>query len=531
MTRESKASIRTRRRLRRALGVAAGVVVLGAGGCLVVAASAVPEPAGLRSGTAPSVDVPVGQTVGVCPGPAELLQGTPVQGDPQFSPASTTASSLLTAAVLGEPSGALPASSINGVDGSVLQKVSDGQKAPAAPPSSAPAAIATRATTSPALLSTAALEGRPSSAAALFRYSATDGDLRGLAAGPCTSPSNDLWLAGASTLVGRTSVLYLTNPTTTPATVNLDFFGDQPLGQPPAGSRGIQIPPGSTKSFVLGGFEPGQRNVSVHVRSSGGPVAAVIQQSTLRGLTPGGVDFLTPVAAPSTRGVVTAVELQDPVASRNLSSQDGFDDATAALQVTVPGAANAVVQIRVFGQNGPVTLPAGAVFTAKAGAVTEIPLAGLPAGKYSVSAASDVSFTASVRMVKGTSSTDPLDFAVSGAQPRLGDGHVVPVGETGKRTLVFGVPDGRAHVTATPISDDGKLHAPVALDIAGGTTATLQVPDTVDGAKTVAYAVSSSGDPAYGSLLLESNQGNGIAVASILPAAGGRESIPVTLGY
>ncbi|KHL02254.1 DUF5719 family protein [Sinomonas humi] len=531
MTRESKASNQTKRRLRRALGVAAGVVVLGAGTGLVVAANAVPAPAALRPGTAPSVDVPVGQTVGVCPGPAELLQGTPVQGDPQFSPASTTASSLLTAAVLGEPSGALPASSINGVDGSVLQKVSDPQKASATPPSSAPAVVASRATTGPALLTASALEDRPSSAAALFRYTATDGDLRGLAAGPCASPSNDLWLGGASTTVGRTSVLYLTNPTTTPASVDLDFYGDQPLGQVPAGSRGIQVPPGTTKSFVLGGFEPGQRNLSVHVRSSGGPVAAVIQQSTLRGLTPGGVDFLTPVGAPSTRAVATGVELQDPAASSALASQDGFDDATAALQVTVPGAANAIVQIRVFGQNGPVTLPSGAVFTAKAGSVTEIPLAGLPAGKYSISAASDVSFTASVRMVKGTSPAQPLDFAVSGAQPRLGDGHVVPVGEVGQRTLVFAVPDGRARITATPISDDGKLHAPVTLDVAGGTTATLQVPDTVDGAKTAAYSVSSSGDPAYGSLLLEADQGNGISVASILPPAGGRESIPVTLGY
>ncbi|WP_212745882.1 DUF5719 family protein [Sinomonas susongensis] len=526
-----KASGRTKRRLRRALGVAAGVVVLGAGTGLVVAAGAVPAPAGLRPGTAPAVDVPVGQTVGVCPGPAELLQGTPAQGDPQFSAASSTASSTLTAAVLGEPSGALPASLIKGVDGSVLQKVSDGQKAPVTPPAAAPAVIATRATTGAALLSTAALDGRPSSAAALFRYSATDGDLRGLAAGPCASPSNDLWLGGASTLVGRTSVLYLTNPSTTPATVDLEFFGDQPLGQAPAGSRGIQVPPGSTKSFVLGGFEPGQRNVSVHVRSSGGPVAAVIQQSTLRGLTPGGVDFLTPVAAPSTRAVAAGIELQDPAASRDLSSQQGFDDATAALQVTVPGAVNAVVQVRVFGQNGPVTLPAGAVFTARAGSVTEIPLTGLPAGKYSVAAASDVSFTASVRMVKGTSPTDPLDFAVSGAQPRLGDGHVVPVGVTGLRTLVFAVPDGKARVTATPISDDGKVHAPVTLDIAGGTTATLQVPSTVDGAKTAGYSISSSGDPAYGSLLLESDQGDGIAVASILPPAGGRESIPVTLGY
>jgi hypothetical protein len=282
---------------------------------------------------------------------------------------------------------------------------------------------------------------------------------------------------------------------------------------------------------VLGGFVPGQRNLSVHVRSSGGSVAAVIQQSTLRGLTPGGVDFLTPVGAPGSRQVATGIELQDPAAARDLAAHSGFDDATAALQLTVPGATDAVVQVKVFGQNGPVTLPAGAVFTAKAGSVTEVPLAGLPAGKYSVSASSDVSFSASVRTVRGLKSNEALDFAVAGAQARLGSGHVVPVGDGGSRTIVFAAPDGRAKITAVPVTADGKLHGPVSLDIAGGTTGSLAVPDTVDGAKPLAYSVSASGDPAYGAVLLEAKQGNGIAVASILPAVGGRQSLPITLGY
>jgi hypothetical protein len=178
-----------------------------------------------------------------------------------------------------------------------------------------------------------------------------------------------------------------------------------------------------------------------------------------------------------------------------------------------------------------VTLPAGAVFTAKAGSVTEIPLTGLPAGRYSVSASSDVSFAASVRMAKGLNDTEPLDFAVTGAQPRLGDGHVVAVGDTGSRTLVFAVPDGRARISAVPITDDGKRHAAVMLDIAGGTTVTLAVPEAIDGAKPVAYSISASGDAVYGGVLLEAEQGNGVAAPSILPAAGGRQAVAVTLGY
>jgi hypothetical protein len=134
-------------------------------------------------------------------------------------------------------------------------------------------------------------------------------------------------------------------------------------------------------------------------------------------------------------------------------------------------------------------------------------------------------------MVKGLRDSGPIDFAVTGAQPRLGDGHVVPVGDEGSRTLVFAVPDGRAKVTAVPITADGKRHAAVTLDIAGGTTATLAVPDQVDGAKPVAYSISASGGAVYGGLILEGAEGNGLSTPAILPAAGGRQSVAVTLGY
>jgi hypothetical protein len=134
-------------------------------------------------------------------------------------------------------------------------------------------------------------------------------------------------------------------------------------------------------------------------------------------------------------------------------------------------------------------------------------------------------------MVKGLKDTEPVDFAVAGAQPRLGDGHVVPVGDAGSRTLVFAVPDGRATVSAVPITADGKRHAAVTLDIAGGTTATLAVPDAVDGAKPFAYSISASGGSVYGGLILEGDDGAGLATPAILPAAGGRQSVAVTLGY
>ncbi|MFP3570141.1 DUF5719 family protein, partial [Paraburkholderia sp. SIMBA_030] len=65
------------------------------------------------------------------------------------------------------------------------------------------------------------------SMAANVTYSATDGDLRGLASAQCQQPGNDAWILGASTSVGRTAVLNVSNASSTPATVNLDLFGSQ----------------------------------------------------------------------------------------------------------------------------------------------------------------------------------------------------------------------------------------------------------------------------------------------------------------
>lgn len=522
---------RPARRMRAVGAALAGTVLAGLAGGLTVAASAVPAPTSLTTGNAPSVDVPTADAVRACPGPARLLSGTPVQGDPQFSPASRTARTRVSGIVLSDTQGTLPDTALGPQGGPALKSL-PGQKVPAgtvAQPRAA--AIAGQGVDALTLLTAKPLAGTPASTGALTRFEAGDGDLRGLATATCTAPTNDQWLLGAETTVGRTSILTLTNPSSSPATVDLEFFGDKPLTQAPPSSRGLQVKPDSSASYVLSGYMPGQANVSVHVRSTGAPVAATIQQSTLRGLTPGGVELITPAAAPAPRQTVTGIELQDPARAKDLTARSGYEDAGAAVQITVPGAADAVVQLRVYGRNGAVQLPGGGVVTAKAGTVTEVPLAGLPAGTYSVSATADVSFTASARVPRGLSADEPLDMAVASASQRIGDSHVVTVGQgSGSRQIVFGVPEGRAQIRAVPVTEDGAFHSAVLLDVAGGTTAVLDAPDKVDGSALTGYVLSASGDPAYGSLLFKGD-GNAISAATIVPAAAGARSLPVTVGY
>ncbi|MET4094505.1 DUF5719 family protein [Arthrobacter sp. UYCu712] len=542
---EVESTVRPRRRLFPRGGTLGGVlsalVLVAAGGGLVSAATLTPhDTSGSRQLEAPLVAVPAGGSVGVCPGPARLLEGTTVGTDPQFSPESATAKSAVNAVVLSSTAGVLPGSRLASLKGKTLVELAKAAdpSAPATPDAKpaagAPAQLAgvvpQHGVDAVSVLSADAQANRQAAAGAVMSYNATDGDLRGSAAADCQQPANDLWLVGANTALGRTAVLNLTNASSTPATVSLDLFGAKGLIQAP-GSRGLLVAPGTTRSIILAGLAPGQERLGVRVRSAGGPVAAIIEQSVLRGLTPGGVDFIVPGTAPAARQVISGVEVQDPAAVADLISKPGSADAGPSLQITVPGAADAVVAVKLFGQDGQKALPGGGVVQAKAGATTEVALAGVPAGYYTVEASSDVSFTAAARVTRGLAAGEASDVAWSPASARLGSQHVVPVPAGGNRFLVFGAPAGRATVSYTPVTADGKVRTAAAADIGGGTTASIKVPADVDGSAIVGYLLSAAGEPAYGAVVLQQEGTQDISTIAVAPGAAGQERVPVSLGY
>ena len=514
-------------------GLVSSAAIIAAAGGIIAAGTLAPEPAGSRSLPAALAAVPAGSSVGVCPGPARLLEGTEAGTDPQFSPKSATARSAVSGAVISAPGGVLPGSRLSALDGTAAVEIArdDAQAGGAAGPQELKAGvIEQRAVDAASVLSADARNGQKASAAALMKFSATDGDLQGFAAANCQPPSNDVWLAGASTTLGRTSVLTLSNASTTPATVSLELYGTKGQIQAP-GSRGLLVAPGSTRSIVLAGLAPGEAQLSVHVRSAGGPVAAAIQQSVLRGLTPGGVDFISPGAAPAARQVMTGIDIQDASALSSLTREKGYADAGPALQLTVPGQADAVVEIKLFGRDGQKALPGGGVVTAKAGSVTEVSLAGVPTGHYTVAASSDVSFVAATRVTRGLKDNQASDVAWAAAGIRLGSQHVVPVPQGGKRILIFGALEDRASISYSAITADGKIQAASTADIAGGTTTSIDVPEKVEESTVVGYIVSASGDAAYGALLLQQDGREDISSLALMPAASGQEQVPVTLGY
>ncbi len=179
-----------------------------------------------------------------------------------------------------------------------------------------------------------------------------------------------------------------------------------------------------------------------------------------------------------------------------LAAKPGFADANPPSRSPSRAPRTPVVEVKLFGRDGQKPLPGGGVVTAKAGAVTEVSLAGVPAGHYTLTASSDVSFVAAARVTRGLKAEDAADFAWAPSSVRLGSQHVVPVPATGAPLLMFGVPDGRATISYTPITADGKVRAAATADIAGGTTASVRIPADVRGSPLVGYLVSAAGGAA-----------------------------------
>ncbi|WP_253904290.1 DUF5719 family protein [Arthrobacter sp. Br18] len=537
------------RRARRSAGALAGALLLGATAALVALDAAGGSGAEPLEFPTPVAEVPAGNHTVVCTGPLRLPDSTVPDstvpggafpgGDPAFSPVSSTARTLVSAMVLSDPGGSLPANALvplgSGapvpVPGEVPGTGSASAAAPVGSGNGAPRAAGVlrgSAVDAPAVFR-ADPGGAPAPVAgAMLTYTAGDGDLRGLATSTCQQPSNDVLLLGGATGVGDSSILVLTNPTETPAAVDLELFGA--AGPVTAGTGSHLVPPGESRRVVLGGVAGSQEQLAVRVHSDGGRISAVVQQSVLRGLTPGGVELLAPSAPAAAAQVIPGVVIQAMDTAAAIRGQEGYAAASPALQVLVPGGSDAVLDVRIFGAGGEAPLPGGGVVTAAAGSVSTIPLDHLAEGSYTVSVTSDVPVAASARVSRGITAGAPVDFGNAPASERLGSGHAAVLADGTDVHFVFGAPEGGAEVTITPVGADGALRDPQLVDVAGGTSVTI--PASSFGPDAAAVIVSAAGDPVFGAQVATlGGDTAGVSVTAIPDAAVSTRTIPVELRY
>ncbi|CAN5403235.1 hypothetical protein BH10ACT7_BH10ACT7_10270 [soil metagenome] len=293
--------------------------------------------------------------------------------------------------------------------------------------------------------------------------SASEGEFVGLTAGDCGTVSGDVWLAGGSTSVGRTTLLTLSNPTEVPATVNIELFGESgPITAP--GTSGIVVPASGQRVVSLAGFQPDVASPVVHITSTGGQVVAQLQQATVRGLVAGGLDIIGPTVSPSLDNIIPGVVITDLVAVQELAGGgEAFNDLRTVLRLFAPGDEPVSATVSVTPEDGSGT-GASFVFDLDGGRVVDLPVGELENGSYTVRVVSDAPTLAAVRVSAAVGSA--TDFAWMVSAPQLPDPAQVTIADGPSPVLHLANPtDADVTVTAVDLS----------VPVPAGTTATVAV--------------------------------------------------------
>jgi hypothetical protein len=351
------------------------------------------------------------------------------------------------------------------------------------------------------------------------------GEVVGLAATSCETPALRSWVIGGSTQLGRTSILTLVNPSSVEAVVNLSLYGE--LGAIDAvGLQGIVVPADSQRVVPISGFSLEERAPVIGVVSTGGTVAAFVQESIIRTLTPGGVD-LTGQQDPSTTLVISGVSVagEAALAAINATETDQ-DDTMPTLRLFAPGGTATTAKVALIpagstladalsnprveegevptdahAEEGP-TVPVAESFDVQvtAGGVVELPIEQVAPGEYTVVVTADQPLVGGLRASVSTKAG--TDFAWYSPAGVLGERAVIAVPDTQTAVLAITNPSTEDR-SVTLTGPDGD----VVLGVSAGSTV-LQPLDPgvqveLDGMAGLRAAIRASGDGTVAQVVIE----------------------------
>ena len=211
---------------------------------------------------------------------------------------------------------------------------------------------ATAPLTGPEMVAASATSGLAPGLAATQVWERRGDDDRGLAVTPCGLPSSDVWLVGGGGGPSRIERVIVGNPGANAVSVSFEVFGATgPVAS--AQNRSVSIAPRSRAVVSLDALAPEEPSPSVHVVATGGVVSAVLDDAWIDGATARGVDDATASAPPSNDQVIAGLDVSG----------------AAMVRLVNPGAAEALVQVRLLLPKGPsqpaelraVRVPAGGV--------------------------------------------------------------------------------------------------------------------------------------------------------------------------
>ncbi len=506
----------------RAVRFGSGLGVLGLAAGVVVGAAGLPQ-ALQQPVPAVPVDVPAARTTLVCPGPLELPAGAGT-GDRAFDPVPVPPVTRVDAVAVAAGGPGLGAGS--------LTALGAGQAAAGWAAGGGGAAVTlagTAAPTTPTLLAADPVADQPPWVAGATSIVVTRGDLRGLAAAACQAAGNDLWLVGGSTEVSSSADLVLVNPGATVADVSVAVFGPTGAVDLSAGGR-LLVAPGGRQVLALPGVAAEQRRLVVHVTSTGGSVAATVQDSRLSGFTAQGTSLVVPGTAPATRQFVPGIVVPD-------TAVDAPD--AAALRLLAPAQAT-TARLTLLGPHGPVDLPGAEEAQLTAGQVVDVPLGGLPAGAYTAVVDADAAVVAAGVIARAGTPGEldrvaPVDRAWAASAAAVDGVAAVPAGLpatvvlTGADATGAGTDGPPRTATVRGVRADGGLTSARRVVVGRGATATLAVDDL--GAGVVGVQVEAGGGVVWAVLLeAELADGTGVSVLAPTPPAERVGAVPVRTG-
>lgn len=256
----------------------------------------------------------------------------------------------------------------------------------------------------------------------------------GLSAANCVPGTNEGWLVAGDNSIGREALLVMANSTKVDATVSLQLHGTSgPIEG--AGLSGISAPAGKVTVLPLSSFAPKAETFALQVSSRGAELGLWLQQKTVRGLTPGGLDLVGLSASPSKTVLIPGIFLRNTAGLATLaSSSKDFSDTKPIIRITAPGERDANFTAQIQGADG---ASFGNVLQASvpAGTTRDFTLEDLADGNYSVQLSSEEPVLAGVRYSRISGNLPDFAWAQSVEPTKLRAGFSTMSGSNSKLSI------------------------------------------------------------------------------------------------
>jgi Family of unknown function (DUF5719) len=327
----------------------------------------------------------------------------------------------------------------------------------------------------------------------------------------CESPGTDFWFVGPG-LHGLARIqLYLMNPGSQSADVNVEVSTD---AGPLQGSTdtGIAVAPHAMVVQTLGPVLHGSRVLALHVRTSVGQVVAGVQESTSTG---GGGAWLPVAQSPATRVVLPGL----PAAA-----------GTRQLFVAVPGIKDAHLKLIAVTTKGSYQPTGGTGLDIPGGSAISIVLPSLSGVPAALKLSSNVPITASAMLTGGSSGAPGV---LTAAAPPVAEQGVVAYNKAGggaDSQLVLSAPGHPVRAQITQIGSNGTTGQPKIVQIPSGHSTVAQLGKGGGSGRRSVFAVVVT--PLPGSGLLYAGRviigsGTGGRVEALLPVPSALTMVPL----